>query len=142
MGGGQKGELMVHKEVWKTLEDEGWYIQRSKPRRDRYIDDRVIDENKSVKWNREQIAKRNEELEAKYAADILDREVRYAQWVRDVCHAIQDEVGNKMTYDQAMAVCKAMELPNEVDGPWWPGTLADDIQPFVDLAKELLSDKE
>ena len=81
MGGGQKGELMVHKEVWKTLEDEGWYIQRSKPRRDRYIDNRVIDENKSVKWNREQLAKRNEELEAKYVADILDREVRYARWV-------------------------------------------------------------
>lgn len=133
---------MVHKEVWKALEKEGCRIQRSAPRRSQYHDDRIIDENKSVKWNREQLAERNRRLEAEYEAAVENREALYMLWVRDVCHAIQSEVGNKMTYKQAMAVCKAVELPDEADGLWWPGTLTEDIQPFVDLAKELLSDKE
>lgn len=142
MGGGQEGGLMVHKEVWKVLEEDGCRIKRNAPRRSQYHDDRIIDENKSVKWNREQLMERNRKLEAEYEIAVENREAQYKLWVRDVCHAIQDEVGNRMTYDQAMAVCKAVELPNEADGPWWPGTLAVDIQPFIDLAKELLSDKE
>ena len=142
MGGGQEGGFMVHKEVWKVLEEEGCRIKRNVPRRSQYHDDRIIDENKSVKWNREQLAERNRELEAEYEAALENREAQYVLWIRDVCHAIQEEVGNKMTYEQAMAVCKAVELPDDADGFWWPGTLMQDIQPFVNLAKELLSDKE
>lgn len=139
MGGGQEGGLMVHKEVWEVLEEDGLRIKRNAPRRSQYHDDRIIDESKSVKWNREQLVERNKELEAEYEAAVEKQEAQYILWLRDVCYAIQNEVGNRMTYDQAMAVCKAAELPNEPDGPWWPGSLAVDIQPFVDLAKELLA---
>ena len=82
MGGGQKGGRMIYKATWDRLREEIYRIKNSRPYCKQYSNDTVIDENKSIKWNREQFAQRNKELQAEYERAVQDREKRYSVWVR------------------------------------------------------------
>ena len=53
--------------------------------------DTVIDENKSVKWNREEVERRNEKIEAEWGAQFDIKIQRYQQFKTDLLTAAKAE---------------------------------------------------
>lgn len=146
MGGGQKGWCMIYKATWDRLREEIYRIKNSRPYCKQYSNDTVIDENKSIKWNREQFAQRNKELQAEYERAVQDREKRYSVWVREVCDLIISEIGGVASEQQALLIYRAAGFPEQVDDIWFDycgvPDFEQDLWPFIELAKELLNNKE
>jgi len=145
-GGGQKGGLMIYKATWGRLREEIYRIKNNRPVRKQCGVDTVIDENKSVKWNREQLAQRNKEFQAEYEKTVQDREGRYSVWVREVCDLIVSELGGRASKQQALLIYRSAGFPEQIDDIWFDycgiPDFERDLWPLVDLAKELLSNKE
>ena len=142
MGGGKKGESMIYKATWDRLREEMFRIKNSKPYCKQFSDNTVIDENKSVKWNREQLAQRNKELEAEHKRAVQDREKRYSVWVREVCDLIVSELGGRASKQQALLIYRAAGFPEQIDDVWFDycgvPDFDQDLWPLIDLASELI----
>lgn len=146
MGGGQKEGRMIYKATCGRLREEIYRIKNSRPYCKQYSNDTVIDENKSIKWNREQFAQRNKELQAEYERAVQDREKRYSVWVREVCDLIISEIGGVASEQQALLIYRAAGFPEQVDDIWFDycgvPDFEQDLWPFIELEKELLNNKE
>lgn len=75
----------------------------------------VFDEDKSVKWNREQVSKNNQkyqdEVKRLNQAKMKAREETYAAFYKDIADALNRAIGGKekVTIDQAKVVWKYLE---------------------------------
>lgn len=87
----------------------------------------VFDEDKSVKWNREQVYKNNQkyqdEVKRLNQAKIKAREETYAAFYKDIADALNRAIGGKekVTTEQAKAVWEYLEGhltdPYDIEGP-------------------------
>lgn len=87
----------------------------------------VFDEDKSVKWNREQVSKNNqkyqEEVKRLNQDKMKAREETYAAFYKDIADALTRAIGGKekVTTEQAKVVWKYFEAhltdPYDIEGP-------------------------
>ena len=87
----------------------------------------VFDEDKSVKWNREQVSKHNQkyqdEVKRLNQAKIKAREETYVAFYKDIADALNRAIGEKekVTTEQAKVVWEYLEGyltdPYDIEGP-------------------------
>ena len=70
----------------------------------RYRESAVIDENKSVKWNREEIIKRNEAFQKEVSRLQTIRSKEINKVISEICLDIVSQLDNRITLEQAKLI--------------------------------------
>lgn len=94
-----------YRSLKEVLNDyECYKVMATKPPYEKYPDNYIIDENRSVKWNREQVRLRNEQWERERDLLMINYKSRMESVLNELYEIIQHEVGYDISKDQAITI--------------------------------------
>ena len=97
----------------------------------------VFDEEKSVKWNREEVERRNQAIHDEWKAAMEAKGESYQYLYEAIYKYIMDEAvfGRRFTYNEAMAIWQQTHNHHD-QNPWdWVDEMADTMHEFI-IARE------
>ena len=97
----------------------------------------VFDEEKSVKWNREEVERRNQAIHDEWIAAMAAKSVSYNNLYEAIYRYIMDEAvfGRHFTYNEAKAIWQQTHNHHD-QNPWdWVDEMADTMHEFI-IARE------
>lgn len=98
--------------------------------------DHVFDEDKSVKWNKEQVVINNEDYKKEVARLNTEKNKIRDSINEDIYYAIQCEVGKKLSREKAIAI---WDLAYEKGSSYGYNEILYHLQSLMELAIKLLS---
>ena len=99
---GNNVKYMNMQSIYNKYKNGGYSINRGEYATDRVADGHIFDEDKSVRWNREQVELHNKHAEAEWSRMNSDIQAKNNELHTDVIHYIMAEYG--MNYKQAEAL--------------------------------------
>lgn len=105
----------------------------------RYSKDHVFDENKSVKWNREQVEKANQRYDAEVARLNAEKNKRMNAAYNAIYARIQEDVGHGLSLYSAQAIWGYAEDRGHSYGFYATIAYLDDL---MDLVSRILKKEE
>lgn len=113
--------------------DKTFYVANHK----KFSDTHVFDEDKSVKWNREEVERRNQAIHDEWKATMEAKGESYQHLHEEIYRYIMEEAvfGRRFTYNEAKAIWQ--QTCNHHDQyPWdWVDEMADTMHEFI-IARE------
>lgn len=109
--------------------DKTFYVAHHK----KFPVDHVFDEDMSVKWNREEVERRNQAIHDEWKAAMEAKSESYHNLYEEIYRYIMDEAvfGRHFTYNEAKAIWQ--QTYNHHDqNPWdWVDEMADTMHEFI-----------
>ena len=120
------------RDLREVLDDyERYMFMSTKPMTEKYPYDYVFDENMSVKWNREQVALRNQEWEEERSSLMLEHKRRMEAILDELYATIQNEVGHNISEKQAVTIWNKAYNSGHCYGTYGVLSELDDLIEFV-----------
>ena len=117
--------------------DKTFYVAHQR----KFAETHVFDEDKSVKWNREEVERRNQAIHDEWKAAQEAKGESYQNLYEAIYKYIMDEAvfGRHFTYNEAKAIWQ--QTYNHHDqNPWdWVDEMADTMHEFI-IARSLRND--
>ena len=113
--------------------DSTFYVAHQR----KFSETHVFDEDKSVKWNREEVARRNQAMHDEWKAAMEAKGESYQYLYEAIYKYIMDEAvfGRRFTYNEAKAIWQQTHNHHD-QNPWdWVDEMADTMHEFI-IARE------
>ena len=120
------------RDLREVLDDyERYMVMSTKPMTEKYPYDYVLDENMSVKWNREQVELHNQEWEEEISSLMLEHKRRMEAILDELYATIQNEVGHNISEKQAVTIWNKAYNNGHCYGTYAVLSELDDLIEFV-----------
>lgn len=93
--------------IRENIESKKYETTMEYPKNIRYSEGHVFDEDKSVKWNKEEVVRKNAEIKAKKEAYNQSRAVKFSEFEEDVAAMLIEEYAindNKAIADKIVSI--------------------------------------
>ena len=90
---------LSYDDIYDALEKEYYNVDAQRPKFERYAENHIFDENMSVKWNREEAARRNQAYEDALNAYYAIQNEADKKFQKDLILAIMNDTG--FSYEKA-----------------------------------------
>ena len=113
--------------------DKAFYVAHHK----KFSPDHVFDENQTVKWNREEVERRNQAIHDEYRKAMEAKSQSYTNLYEEIYRYIMEEsvFGRRFTYNEAKVIWQQAYNHHD-NNPWdWVDEMADTMHEFI-IARE------
>lgn len=120
---------LSYQDIYDALREGYYNVNAQAPKFERYAENYVFDENMSVKWNREEVARRNQAYKDALNAYYKDKTKAEENFRNDVVQAIMNDTG--FSYEKAEMIYDRAYNIGHGSGYYDVITYASDIADFV-----------